>query len=91
MPPRLSGLKPPPGRVGANYGSQSVPDVVESQEINEKEPPMARPNYSFAKHQREIAKKQKKEAKRLRKEEASQDKAAEDKAAPPPPPATDNP
>jgi hypothetical protein len=39
---------------------------------------MARPNYSFAKHQREIAKKQKKEAKRLRKAEASQDKPPAD-------------
>ena len=39
---------------------------------------MARPNYSFAKHQREIAKKQKKEAKRLRKAEAAQDKAPAD-------------
>jgi hypothetical protein len=40
---------------------------------------MARPNYSFAKHQREIAKKQKKEAKRLRKAEASQEPPAADK------------
>lgn len=46
---------------------------------------MARPNYAFAKHQREIAKKQKKEAKRLRKAGLQQDKPAED--TPPPPPA----
>ncbi len=37
---------------------------------------MARPNYSFAKHQRELAKKQKKEAKRLKKAEAAQNKAS---------------
>ena len=41
---------------------------------------MARPNYSFAKHQREIAKKQKKEAKRLKKADNIQDKSADDKA-----------
>ena len=40
---------------------------------------MARPNYSFAKHQREIAKKQKKEAKRLKKADNLQDKSTEDK------------
>ncbi|MDH5436141.1 MAG: hypothetical protein OEX83_05210 [Gammaproteobacteria bacterium] len=34
---------------------------------------MAKPNYSFAKNQREKAKKQKKEAKRLEKNKAQQD------------------
>jgi hypothetical protein len=52
---------------------------------------MARPNYSFAKHQREIAKKQKKEAKRLRKAEASQNKAADGAGEAQPPPAPQTP
>lgn len=47
---------------------------------------MARTNYSFAKHQREVAKKQKKEAKRLRKEELRREKDAPDTAAIVPPP-----
>ena len=48
---------------------------------------MARPNYAFAKHQREIAKKQKKEAKRLRKADLQQEKTGTDVSTPPPPPA----
>ncbi|MGD9782046.1 MAG: hypothetical protein AB7V14_07825 [Kiritimatiellia bacterium] len=47
---------------------------------------MARPNYSFAKHQREIAKKQKKEAKLLRKAELKKEKAQAHAATPPVPP-----
>jgi len=39
---------------------------------------MAKPNYSFAKRQREIAKKQKKEAKRAQKTESKQQSAQED-------------
>ena len=39
---------------------------------------MAKPNYSFAKRQREIAKKQKKEAKRTQKTESKQQSAQED-------------
>ena len=46
---------------------------------------MGRTNYTFAKHQREIAKKQKKEAKRLRKAEILQHKTEGDSAAVPPP------
>ena len=45
---------------------------------------MAKPNYSFAKRQREIAKKQKKEEKRLRKagqQDGSADGAAADSPA----------
>jgi hypothetical protein len=42
---------------------------------------MARTNYAFAKHQREIAKKQKKEAKRQRKSELLQEKPETDKPA----------
>jgi len=49
---------------------------------------MGKPNYSFAKHQREIAKKKKKEAKLQRKAEQQQLKsAAVEPVAPPPPPA----
>ena len=49
---------------------------------------MGKPNYSFAKHQREIAKKMKKEANLQRKAELHQLKsAAVDPVAPPPPPA----
>jgi hypothetical protein len=43
---------------------------------------MAKPNYAFAKRQRDLAKKQKKEEKRQRKLEARGDKREE---APPPP------
>lgn len=39
---------------------------------------MAKPNYSFAKRQREIAKKEKKEAKRKKKNEAQQQADQED-------------
>jgi len=39
---------------------------------------MAKPNYSFAKRQRDLAKKQKKEEKRLRKLEARQPQAVKD-------------
>ena len=50
---------------------------------------MGRTNYTFAKHQREMAKKQKKEAKRQRKAELLQQKSAGEAAssnpsAPPP-------
>lgn len=51
---------------------------------------MAKPNYSFQKRQREIAKKQKKEEKRLRKggpEEAVPGETPLDEAAPPAVPA----
>lgn len=44
---------------------------------------MAKPNYSFAKRQREIAKKEKKEAKRKQKIEAQQQSAKEDVPQPP--------
>ena len=54
---------------------------------------MAKPNYAFAKRQRELAKKQKKEEKRKRKAEAAADEAlanpaapGEDSATPPSPP-----
>ena len=47
---------------------------------------MGKPNYSFAKHQREIAKKKKIEAKLQRKAELQQLKsAAVEPVAPPPP------
>jgi hypothetical protein len=55
---------------------------------------LAKPNYSFAKRQREIAKKQKKEEKRLRKagpEEPAPDEQAPEGIAPPAPPADDKP
>jgi hypothetical protein len=39
---------------------------------------LAKPNYAFAKRQRDLAKKQKKEAKRLRKAEAEQNVRATD-------------
>lgn len=39
---------------------------------------MAKPNYAFAKRQRDLAKKQKKEAKRLRKAESEQAAPAPD-------------
>jgi hypothetical protein len=42
---------------------------------------MARPNYSFAKRQRELAKKKKKEAKRLRKAEAKAGEVKDDQPA----------
>jgi hypothetical protein len=45
--------------------------------------PMAKPNYAFAKRQRDLAKKKKKEEKRLRKAGAGDD------AAPEPQPGTD--
>ena len=51
---------------------------------------MAKPNYSFQKRQREIAKKQKKEEKRLRKtgpEDQAPGEVAQEGVAPPPPPA----
>jgi hypothetical protein len=49
---------------------------------------MARPNYAFAKHQRELAKKQKKEEKRQRKAaENLQGQAPADKVEGQPPPA----
>ena len=44
---------------------------------------MAKPNYAFARRQRDIAKKQKKEEKRLRKTEAQQPPAQEDLPQPP--------
>lgn len=47
-----------------------------------------KPNYGFAKRQRELAKKQKKEEKRLRKQ--AENPAAEGEGAPPQP-ATDQP
>jgi hypothetical protein len=40
--------------------------------------PMAKPNYSFAKRQRDLAKEQKKEEKLQRKQQAAQDEAAVD-------------
>jgi len=43
---------------------------------------MAKPNYGFAKRQRELAKKQKKEEKRLRKLAGQDEVPEEDKAAP---------
>ena len=59
-------------------------------------PKLAKPNYSFAKRQREIAKKQKKEEKRLRKAGAEEPSPGslpvEDAGAPPAaPPAGDKP
>ncbi len=48
---------------------------------------MGRTNYTFAKHQREMAKKQKKEAKRQRKAELLQQKSAGEAASTPPLPA----
>ena len=47
---------------------------------------MAKPNYEFAKRQRDLAKKQKKEEKKLRKALANEVPAAEE---PPPVPADD--
>ncbi len=44
---------------------------------------MAKPNYSFAKRQREIAKKQKREAKRKQKAESKQQSEQEDLPEPP--------
>ena len=41
---------------------------------------MAKPNYAFAKRQRDLAKKQKKEEKRLRKAEASANDTSEDQS-----------
>ena len=41
---------------------------------------MARPNYSFAKRQKELAKKKKKEAKKQRKLEKKKDAAGENEA-----------
>jgi hypothetical protein len=43
---------------------------------------MAKPNYAFAKRQRDLAKKQKKEEKRLRKAAASEEQAEELPRAP---------
>jgi len=45
---------------------------------------LAKPNYAFAKRQRDLAKKQKKEAKRQRKSEANQPAPAADTADSPP-------
>ena len=50
---------------------------------------MAKPNYQFAKRQRDLAQKQKKEAKLLRKSAAQQEAAAQ--AAEPPKPAEGDP
>ena len=47
---------------------------------------MAKPNYAFAKRQRDLAKKQKKEEKRLKKQGATETPAPE----PAPPAATDD-
>ena len=44
---------------------------------------MAKPNYAFAKRQRDLAKKQKKEEKRQRKTEAQQPQAHEELRQPP--------
>ncbi len=44
---------------------------------------MAKPNYAFAKRQRDLAKKQKKEAKRQRKTETQLDPAEEGRPQPP--------
>ena len=44
---------------------------------------MAKPNYSFAKRQREIAKKEKREAKRTQKAELKQQSTNEDVPEPP--------
>jgi len=44
---------------------------------------MAKPNYAFAKRQRDLAKKQKKEEKRRRKAEARQPPAQENPSQPP--------
>ena len=52
---------------------------------------MAKPNYAFAKHQREIAKKQKKEEKRQRKAGPLQDPPAPDKVDVKPTPPASNP
>jgi hypothetical protein len=46
---------------------------------------LAKPNYAFAKRQRDLAKKQKKEAKRQRKAEAEQATPATGAADSPPP------
>lgn len=54
---------------------------------DDKESLMAKPNYAFAKRQRELAKKQKKEEKKLRKAAAHESAAPEE--APPPPPTGD--
>jgi hypothetical protein len=43
---------------------------------------MAKPNYAFAKRQRDLAKKKKKEEKRLRKAEAKASEAQDDQALP---------
>jgi hypothetical protein len=52
---------------------------------------MAKPNYAFAKRQRDLAKKQKKEEKRLRKAAGTQDEQATDTTAPLPEAAADKP
>ena len=44
--------------------------------------PLAKPNYSFEKRQREIAKKKKKDEKLAKKQEARQDAAPDEAAAP---------
>ena len=44
---------------------------------------MAKPNYAFAKRQRDIQKKQKKEAKRLKKAESTETPPADADAKPP--------
>ncbi len=49
---------------------------------------MAKPNYSFAKRQRDLAKKQKKEEKRLRKAALQPTPGAEEPPRPPVDPAT---
>ena len=49
---------------------------------------MAKPNYAFAKRQRDLAKKQKKEAKRLRKAEAAAEAPATTDVKPPTDPTT---
>jgi hypothetical protein len=49
---------------------------------------MAKPNYAFAKRQRDLAKKQKKEEKRLRKTGAN---ATQPQEVQPPPPGDDKP
>ena len=60
----------------------TLPAVAPS--LNAKDCQLAKPNYEFAKRQRDLAKKQKKEEKKLRKSLANEVPATED---PPPAPA----
>jgi hypothetical protein len=79
--PPFRGLTCHSMRTGPLLGKITYPDTFPTLEGVRT---LAKPNYAFAKRQRDLAKKQKKEAKRLRKSETEQATSTPSAEEPPP-------